>query len=69
VLANEEREIVVLDSAVDPDATVLSPVDRGYTARYDHPRQSMQELLYGKWREYSPWTAPASAPCVCRRPV
>jgi hypothetical protein len=29
----------------------------------------MQDLLYGKCREYNPWTAPASAPCVYRRPV
>jgi hypothetical protein len=69
VLANEEREIVVLNSALDPDGTVQSPVDRGYTACYDYARQSMQELLYGKCREYNPWTAPASAPCVYRRPV
>jgi hypothetical protein len=69
VLANEEREIVVLNSALDPDTTVQSPVDRGYAARCDYARQSMQELLYGKWHEYNPSTAPASAPCVCGRPV
>jgi hypothetical protein len=48
VLANEELEIMVLDSALDPDTTVQSPIDRGYTARYDCARQSMQERLYDK---------------------
>ena len=69
MLANEELEIVVLDSALDPDATVQSPIDRGYTARYNCARQSMQERLYGKWSENNPWTARALAPCICRRPV
>jgi NitT/TauT family transport system substrate-binding protein len=54
VLANEERKIVVLNRAVDSDATVQPLVDRAYTARYDYARQLMQELLYGKWREYNP---------------
>jgi NitT/TauT family transport system substrate-binding protein len=40
--------------ALDPDRAAQSLVDRGYTARYDYARQLMQELPYGKWREYNP---------------
>jgi NitT/TauT family transport system substrate-binding protein len=40
--------------ALDPDGAAQSLVDRGYTARYDYARQLMQELPYGKWREYNP---------------
>jgi NitT/TauT family transport system substrate-binding protein len=40
--------------ALEPDGAAQSLVDRGYTARYDYARQLMQELPYGKWREYSP---------------
>jgi NitT/TauT family transport system substrate-binding protein len=40
--------------ALEPDGAAQSLVDRGYTAHYDYARQLMQELPYGKWREYSP---------------
>jgi NitT/TauT family transport system substrate-binding protein len=40
--------------ALDPDGAAQSLVDRGYTARYDYARQLMQELPYGKWRDYNP---------------
>jgi NitT/TauT family transport system substrate-binding protein len=38
--------------ALDPDWAAQFLVDKGYTARYDYARQAMQELPYGKWREY-----------------
>jgi NitT/TauT family transport system substrate-binding protein len=40
--------------ALTPDRSAQSLVDRGYTTRYDYARQLMQELPYGKWREYNP---------------
>jgi NitT/TauT family transport system substrate-binding protein len=40
--------------ALDPDWAAQFLVDKGYTARYDYARQAMQELPYGKWREYDP---------------
>jgi NitT/TauT family transport system substrate-binding protein len=38
--------------AVEPDWAAQFLVDKGYTARSDYARQAMQELPYGKWREY-----------------
>jgi NitT/TauT family transport system substrate-binding protein len=29
-------------------------VDRHFTSRYDYALQVMQELPYGKWRQYDP---------------
>jgi NitT/TauT family transport system substrate-binding protein len=40
--------------ALEPDRAAQFLVDQGYTARYDYARQAMQELPYGKWREYNP---------------
>ena len=40
--------------ALEPERTVRLLVDKGYTARYDYALQTMQELPYGKWREYDP---------------
>jgi NitT/TauT family transport system substrate-binding protein len=40
--------------ALEPDRAAQSLVDGGYTGRYDYARQLMQELPYGKWREYNP---------------
>jgi NitT/TauT family transport system substrate-binding protein len=40
--------------ALEPDGSAQSLVDRGYAARYEYVRQLMQELPYGKWREYNP---------------
>ena len=40
--------------ALEPDGSAQSLVDRGYAARYEYARQLMQELPYGKWREYNP---------------
>jgi NitT/TauT family transport system substrate-binding protein len=38
--------------ALEPDRAAQFLVNKGYTARYDYARQAMQELPYGKWREY-----------------
>jgi NitT/TauT family transport system substrate-binding protein len=38
--------------ALEPDRAAQFLVDKGYTVRYDYARQAMQELPYGKWREY-----------------
>src|SRR6266511_2212022 len=40
--------------ALEPDWAAQFLVDKGYTERYDYARQAMQELPYGKWREYNP---------------
>jgi NitT/TauT family transport system substrate-binding protein len=40
--------------ALEPARAAQSLVDGGYTGRYDYARQLMQELPYGKWREYNP---------------
>jgi NitT/TauT family transport system substrate-binding protein len=40
--------------ALEPDWAAQFLVDKGYTARYDYARQAMQELPWGKWREYDP---------------
>jgi NitT/TauT family transport system substrate-binding protein len=29
-------------------------VDRGFTPRYDYALQTMQEVPYGRWRDYDP---------------
>jgi NitT/TauT family transport system substrate-binding protein len=38
--------------AAEPDRVAQFLVDKRYTARSDYARQAMQELPYGKWREY-----------------
>jgi NitT/TauT family transport system substrate-binding protein len=40
--------------ALEPDWAAQFLVDKGYTEGYDYARQAMQELPYGKWREYDP---------------
>jgi len=40
--------------ALEPERTARLLVEKGYTARYDYALQTMQELPYGKWREYDP---------------
>ena len=40
--------------ALEPERTARHFVDTGYAARYDYALQAMQELPYGKWREYDP---------------
>jgi NitT/TauT family transport system substrate-binding protein len=38
----------------DPAGAAQQIVDRGFTARYDYARQTLQEIPYNKWREYDP---------------
>jgi NitT/TauT family transport system substrate-binding protein len=40
--------------ALEPDRAARSLVDRGFTPRYDYALQAMQEVPYGRWREYDP---------------
>jgi NitT/TauT family transport system substrate-binding protein len=40
--------------ALEPERTARLLVEKGYTPRYDYALQTMQELPYGKWREYDP---------------
>jgi NitT/TauT family transport system substrate-binding protein len=40
--------------ALDPQRAAHILVDKGYVQRYDYALQVMQELPYGKWREYDP---------------
>jgi NitT/TauT family transport system substrate-binding protein len=40
--------------ALEPIRAAQSVVDRGFTSRYDYTLQGMQDIPYGKWREYDP---------------
>jgi NitT/TauT family transport system substrate-binding protein len=40
--------------ALEPERVARLLVEKGYAARYDYALQAMQELPYGKWREYDP---------------
>jgi NitT/TauT family transport system substrate-binding protein len=40
--------------ALEPDRAAQSLVDRGVAKRYDEALQTMQDVAYGKWREYDP---------------
>jgi NitT/TauT family transport system substrate-binding protein len=40
--------------ALEPVTAARLLVDKGYTPRYDYALQTMQEVPYGKWREYDP---------------
>jgi NitT/TauT family transport system substrate-binding protein len=40
--------------ALEPDRAARSLVDRGFTARYDYALQTMQDVPYGRWRDYDP---------------
>ena len=40
--------------ALDPEQSARFMVDQGYTKRYDYALQSIKEIPYGQWREYSP---------------
>jgi NitT/TauT family transport system substrate-binding protein len=37
-----------------PERVAQSLVDKGYTPRYDYALQTLQEIPYGRWREYNP---------------
>ncbi|WP_419693990.1 ABC transporter substrate-binding protein [Mesorhizobium muleiense] len=38
----------------EPRRVAQKIVDNGFTANYDHALQTMNEVPYGKWREYEP---------------
>jgi NitT/TauT family transport system substrate-binding protein len=38
--------------ALEPERTAQLLVDKGYVSRYDYALQTMQDVPYGKWREY-----------------
>jgi NitT/TauT family transport system substrate-binding protein len=40
--------------AREPERIARFLVDQGYTPRYDYALQTLQEIPYGKWREYNP---------------
>jgi NitT/TauT family transport system substrate-binding protein len=40
--------------ALEPERAAQSLMDRGVAKRYDYAVQTMQDLPYGKWREYNP---------------
>jgi NitT/TauT family transport system substrate-binding protein len=40
--------------ALEPERAAWSLVDRGFTPRYDYALQTMQEVPYGRWRDYDP---------------
>jgi len=40
--------------AAEPEKVARSLVDRGFTPRYDYALQALNELPFGKWREYDP---------------
>jgi NitT/TauT family transport system substrate-binding protein len=40
--------------ALEPERAARSVVDKGYAKRYDYALQTMQEVPYGKWRDYNP---------------
>jgi NitT/TauT family transport system substrate-binding protein len=40
--------------ALDPDRAAQSLMDKGLTTQYEYARQLMQDLPYGKWRDYNP---------------
>jgi NitT/TauT family transport system substrate-binding protein len=40
--------------ALEPDRAAQLLVEKGVTPRYDSAQQAMQEIPYGRWREYDP---------------
>jgi NitT/TauT family transport system substrate-binding protein len=40
--------------AREPERVARLLVDKGYTPNYSYALQTMQELPYGRWREYDP---------------
>jgi NitT/TauT family transport system substrate-binding protein len=37
-----------------PERVARLLVDKGYTNSYDYARETMQDVVYGRWREYDP---------------
>ena len=40
--------------ALEPERVARDIVDRGFTKSYDYALQTMQDVPYGRWREYDP---------------
>jgi NitT/TauT family transport system substrate-binding protein len=40
--------------ALQPEHAAHFLVDKGFTPRYDYALQTLKEIPYGKWAEYSP---------------
>jgi NitT/TauT family transport system substrate-binding protein len=40
--------------AHEPEKTARLLADKGYTRNYDYTLQTLKDVPYGKWREYSP---------------
>ena len=40
--------------ALEPERAARFLVDKGFATHYDYALQTMQEIPYGKWREYDP---------------
>jgi NitT/TauT family transport system substrate-binding protein len=40
--------------ALDPERAAHAVVDKGYAKSYDYALQTMQDVPYGKWRDYDP---------------
>jgi NitT/TauT family transport system substrate-binding protein len=40
--------------ALEPERAARSLVDRGFTPRYEYALQTLQEVPYGRWRDYDP---------------
>jgi NitT/TauT family transport system substrate-binding protein len=40
--------------AVEPERAAQRLVSRGFTPNFDYALQTMQEIPYGRWREYDP---------------
>jgi NitT/TauT family transport system substrate-binding protein len=40
--------------ALEPDVAARTIVNRGFTNSYDYALQTMKDIPYGRWREYSP---------------
>ena len=40
--------------ALEPERIARSIVDRGFTKSYEYALQTMKDVPYGKWRQYSP---------------
>jgi NitT/TauT family transport system substrate-binding protein len=40
--------------ALEPERVARDIVDRGFTKSYDYALQTMQEVPYGRWRQYDP---------------
>jgi len=42
------------ETALEPNRAAQIVVDQGFTKSYDYALQTMQDVPYGRWREYDP---------------